>query len=1046
MSSLSQNSLGKYQLLALLGQGGMGEVYKAHDPTLNRNVAIKTLSVATQARDDFILRFQKEAEALARLHHPHIVQVYHFDSNNGLFYLVMEFIEGPTLQQKLDPPGQPFTLAEANSIFNQLAGAVGCAHEQGIIHRDLKPANVLFRTSGQVVLTDFGLARLSDQTSHTQAGQLLGTYKYMAPELYQGAPAGVRSDIYSLGIILYEMLCGRPPFTAADLHILLYDHLHNQPPSPRLYNPGLPGAVEQVVLKALAKAPDERWQTAVGMACALAEAIQARPHFTPLPEKAPAASVQRAKLAQLLDQYFSQAELKTLCFNLGVDYDNVLGEAKENKAQELAAYLDRRGRLPELREEIARQRPHISWPDEQLVEPQDEQPATPQKVSITLYKHREDIIGRPSELFGRKDLLRTIKPLLRGKKHLLLHGLGGAGKTALAATVAESWLQGGQERRVIWAQSGDGDAETILDALVEELGQDRHEKQAIRQATGGPKRLKMVNDLLARCQPVLLVIDDVWHENALTLLKAMGRTAVIVTSRRRFSGFDKILEVGDLTPDAALQFLAAAARDPDLNRDPDALRLCKLLSYHAYLLELAGRRIEIDRVDGCTPGRLLADIKKERPHRSLMPPGKDYDERRKNFAVLMENSFTSLPKAEQELFLAFGDLFTSRATVELLRQFILDPTVDIQSALITLSRYSLVRRYPAEKECYALHDLTYYYIKEKSRLIKGENLAARLEIIHQYVKKHIHDFDCLGLDIGNILGAAEEAGIDLRIQLMEALTVKGYLDEKGHTFEYLRLLDSVIKHLQQRNNQRELDSDQVKLLRNFLGKRGNTYFDRGDYHNATAAYEACLNLTDEEPIRARLFGLLGKTLSFENKTEKAKNSFEQAYKIADELNDDALRGFLLSQEAHTAGFAQDFEAAHRIATKQVEINERLWQEHQDEPTLRELFNSLINLGGAELDLAKQISNQDDQIAGQRIKRALSIHRRARGYARKLNDTGRRATAAWALAEDYHLKGKRGRVRDLLQRARSMWHSIGVTRHDKIIDRFLKEHGYKPINK
>jgi serine/threonine protein kinase len=277
MSELAGKTLGKYRLIERLGRGGMTDVYKAYDPGLNRYVAIKVLHSFLAEEEDFIGRFEREAKAVAKLRHPNIVQVIDFDHEGDLFYMVMEFIDGPTLKTELrerNRMGQPFDPKEAARILTAIGNAVDYAHRRGMVHRDLKPANIMFTAEGQPVLTDFGIAKIVGAKRYTVTGAVSGTPAYMSPEQGQGERGDERSDIYSLGVILYEMVTGHVPFDADTPFAILMKHIHAPLPLPRQVYPQLPESVEWVILKTLSKVPDDRYQTAGEMARGLQMAVE----------------------------------------------------------------------------------------------------------------------------------------------------------------------------------------------------------------------------------------------------------------------------------------------------------------------------------------------------------------------------------------------------------------------------------------------------------------------------------------------------------------------------------------------------------------------------------------------------------------------------------------------------------------------------------------------------------------------------------------------------------------------------------------------------
>lgn len=294
MSTNSQR-LGKYELLERLGQGGMAEVWKARDTLLQRYVAIKILHANLQEDPNFITRFEREAQLIASLHHPNIVQVHDFqisripESTAPIAYMVMDYIEGGTLDDYIastSARGKIPSPTQIVHLFTSMSLAIDYAHQQGMIHRDIKPANILLdknnttrNAMGEPILTDFGVAKLLGVTSSTLSAAQLGTPLYVSPEQVRGYPGNERSDIYALGVILYEMVTGVPPFQGDTPVNVFTPHLNATPTSPALINPSLPTALTLVILKALAKDPNERFASAASMTAAIAEALN-----MPVPE------------------------------------------------------------------------------------------------------------------------------------------------------------------------------------------------------------------------------------------------------------------------------------------------------------------------------------------------------------------------------------------------------------------------------------------------------------------------------------------------------------------------------------------------------------------------------------------------------------------------------------------------------------------------------------------------------------------------------------------------------------------------------------------
>jgi predicted Ser/Thr protein kinase len=274
MSNLVGQTLGPYRIIEQIGIGGMATVYKAYQPSMDRYVAIKVLP-AVLARDAaFLKRFQREAKVVAKLEHKHILPVHDYGEQEGLTYLVMRYVEAGTLKDRL-AAGQ-LDLPEIYRIIAQVGAALDYAHRLGVIHRDVKPSNVLIDSQGDVYLTDFGLARImesSDQLTATGVG--VGTPAYMAPEQGQGLKIDHRSDVYSLGVMLYEMVTGQVPYRAETPMAVVIKHITEPLPLPRQIVPDLPEEIERVVLKALAKKPEDRFQTVREMVEALDLAVRA---------------------------------------------------------------------------------------------------------------------------------------------------------------------------------------------------------------------------------------------------------------------------------------------------------------------------------------------------------------------------------------------------------------------------------------------------------------------------------------------------------------------------------------------------------------------------------------------------------------------------------------------------------------------------------------------------------------------------------------------------------------------------------------------------
>jgi predicted Ser/Thr protein kinase len=264
---LDLTHIGKYRIERELGHGAMGVVYQAFDPIVERPVAVKTIRLDVENAEDLLVRLRREAKSVGQLEHPNIVTLYEAGESGGLFYLAMQFIQGETLQTRLDRQ-RYFALREVLEIFAQICSGLDYAHQHGVIHRDIKPANIMITDDGVVKLTDFGIAKLAG-TGTTSTGLVVGTPSYMSPEQALGKPIDGRSDIFSLGSILYEMMTGEKAFPGQNVTTVMYKIVHEPPMPLAVLQPGLDPAVEGIVLRALAKHPDQRFQTCSELADAL---------------------------------------------------------------------------------------------------------------------------------------------------------------------------------------------------------------------------------------------------------------------------------------------------------------------------------------------------------------------------------------------------------------------------------------------------------------------------------------------------------------------------------------------------------------------------------------------------------------------------------------------------------------------------------------------------------------------------------------------------------------------------------------------------------
>lgn len=265
------SQLGRYEVLSELGQGAMGVVYKAKDPLIDRIVAIKTinLGMALEEKEEYEGRFYQEAKAAGRLNHPNIVTIYDVGKSADIAYIAMEFLQGRELRDVLRENDGLLPVDQVLDMVAQVASGLAYAHEHGIVHRDIKPSNIMLIRDGHIKITDFGIARMASSAVRTQTGMVLGSPKYMSPEQVLGKVIDQRSDIFSLGVMLYEMLTGEAPFVGDNVNSIMFQTLNLVPAAPGTLNSNVPDMLNFIVAKALAKERDDRYQNAKDFAADL---------------------------------------------------------------------------------------------------------------------------------------------------------------------------------------------------------------------------------------------------------------------------------------------------------------------------------------------------------------------------------------------------------------------------------------------------------------------------------------------------------------------------------------------------------------------------------------------------------------------------------------------------------------------------------------------------------------------------------------------------------------------------------------------------------
>jgi len=312
------DQIGDYEITGTLGAGGMGQVYQVRHTISNRAEAMKILAPGRAVSDELVARFLREIQLLASLHHPNITEFHTAFRHNGELIMIMEFVEGHTLSAKLS--SVPMTLATGLNYIQQVLSGLAYAHERSIVHRDVKPSNIMISRDGHVKLLDFGLALPILDPQFTRSGMILGSLPYMSPEQVLGKQLDARSDVYAVGVTLYQLLTGRLPFQAANEYEIASAHLKSSPPDPIAINPNIPVRLSKIVLKALSKPPDDRFQTAkefLDSISLLHTGETATLAASTLPRNAEAALASNTPIKQAIDPNVLDSVSRELAFHVG---------------------------------------------------------------------------------------------------------------------------------------------------------------------------------------------------------------------------------------------------------------------------------------------------------------------------------------------------------------------------------------------------------------------------------------------------------------------------------------------------------------------------------------------------------------------------------------------------------------------------------------------------------------------------------------------------------------------------------------------------------
>jgi tetratricopeptide (TPR) repeat protein len=644
------------------------------------------------------------------------------------------------------------------------------------------------------------------------------------------------------------------------------------------------------------------------------------------------------------------------------------------------------------------------------------------KHTVAVLKYDEPgKVTKPKHWVGRNELVLNVNALLDQSHRVLLTGMGGIGKTSLAQILVETRLQAGS-KPILWLDAGDEKIDVLLEALAEKCGDDK-----IFSIPNTDAKKLALKEVLKDYPASMLVIDNVRNLNALDdLLEAIpDKLLVLMTSRISFEA-DDIVDVSQLLPAEALELLAKTSGAKDYSNNESAKALCQLFGFHPLALEIAGASMKERR--GLTPAKLWERLKAN--------PIKLSSLRRGELRPLLDDFVADLTENLRIVFFAFGKFSGSRCTPAFIATFLDQSIEDVTDALEALVLRNLVKSTP-DADFYYLHDLIFYYVKT----VAGLNEQDKDHLIKtgvSYLEAHRRDFNLINFDLPNLLGIAEIAqGIDL-VTLVSYLTIgnfplpdgRGYADQRGYSLDLIEELDRTIEASQ------ALGEELNPTTHYLWGKRGNAAFWRGEYEFAAKLFTKSLSLAPTEERKVMLESALGRTLAFCDRLEESNIHFEKAGQLADRLNDDWLRGFVLEQESHAAGHLKDYGRAFRVAEKQLALAEALFESTGSED-YEPLAIALGNFGSAKLYLAKEGQGVVDGV--------FAAYERMKSLAEKHGDERLRAHAYKSLGEYYHYVGDQVQAQTNFDIALEILHRLDMIQEAKDLIRLMQELGYSVSN-
>ncbi|BFU43283.1 tetratricopeptide repeat protein [Krasilnikovia sp. MM14-A1004] len=620
------------------------------------------------------------------------------------------------------------------------------------------------------------------------------------------------------------------------------------------------------------------------------------------------------------------------------------------------------------------------------------------RLDVILFDTAANRLNRPELMVGRQRVIETVTAWLDGNGRVLLYGLGGAGKTAIAATVADRCVDA-HRGPYVWMRVGDADADVVLDGLARCLSTAFGTGEAL--PPGGDSRLLAIAGQLSQSGIRLCVLDDVWNPAALhTVLQAIpADVAVLVTSRLRL-GLAHQVEVDGLEAAEAVRLLAHHAHDDAVAAQPDAEALCRDLRFHPYLIEIAGHRL---RQYALTPAELRRDVDGS-PHELEMPAGFAAPGRQ-NGRRLLDTTIGALPHADaRDALAAVGALFSGSVTPELLSCYLGIGPGRARSALNALVDVSFAKR---SGGAYVIHDLTVSYART---VLRSDGATTAVGAVRAFVAAYADDHAVIARDLDNVVAAAGRGADDDVVAIVEALAGRGYLDTHGHTLALLRMLDAAID-----SSRGEQATERLHLL---LSKRGNAAFNAGEFDEAVGFYRDALALAPTAQRRVIMLSVIAKALAEAGHHDPAEQTFAEAYALAE--GDDA--GTMRVLEAHSvAAFRRhDYARVRELTERGVQLSRALG----DRATEAIFLN---NLGSATFELG--------------VETALRYHHEAKAIAVDTSNEHILAITHRCIGADYHAQEQFERARDNFAEALRLYGRLGQTQREAKVRQLMRQFGY-----